>query len=295
MKNYVPFLKLKVNEVGALKALTPDIAEGLVPFFDLPKQKDGANSEAFKALVVKAARSVENNLKSFYTFFLDNFDVDDSITIAGENNYAFVIDQFLDLNFIPVIGLDRPPDRNKLVFDRKRAGKIASDSIALRLQPEDFANFLLVKDDIGALIDKGSQFFKYWILVLDNRVCTKVKVADRTTQIAQFVAESHKTFKFFSVIVTGSSIPASIKDIIKVESDTTHDRKELVIYSGAIKKLKGIPMVLGDYTVVSPLYSEFQIPPAVMLNVEAVEKPISHPEMAVKMARDFSRHLHFID
>jgi len=31
-----------------------------------------------------------------------------------------------------------------------------------------------------------------------------------------------------------------------------------------------------------------------MSDVEALEKSIFHPEMAVKMAQDFSRHLHFI-
>ena len=37
----------------------------------------------------------------------------------------------------------------------------------------------------------------------------------------------------------------------------------------------------------------FSLP--VMASVEAVEKPIFHPEMVVKMAQDFLRHLHFIN
>jgi hypothetical protein len=31
-----------------------------------------------------------------------------------------------------------------------------------------------------------------------------------------------------------------------------------------------------------------------MSNVDAVENPLFHPEMIVKMAQDFLRHLHFI-
>jgi hypothetical protein len=34
---------------------------------------------------------------------------------------------------------------------------------------------------------------------------------------------------------------------------------------------------------------------APQLHVEAVEKPIFHPEIVVKMAQDFLRHLHFIN
>jgi hypothetical protein len=44
----------------------------------------------------------------------------------------------------------------------------------------------------------------------------------------------------------------------------------------------------------SGLRPSFAVGQPLTLNVEAVEKPLFHPEMVVKMAQDFPRHLHFI-
>ena len=35
MTNYIPFLKTKQNEFSCLKALSPEIAENIIPFFDI--------------------------------------------------------------------------------------------------------------------------------------------------------------------------------------------------------------------------------------------------------------------
>lgn len=70
MNQYVPFLKLKVNEVGALCELAADIKSSIVPFFDLPRKKDGMSADEFCELVKKSARSVEKNLKGINLFYL---------------------------------------------------------------------------------------------------------------------------------------------------------------------------------------------------------------------------------
>jgi len=267
MVNYIPFLKLKVNEIGALSILADDIQEEIMPFFDLPKQQDGATPEAFIKMSTKAAKSVTKNLGKFKSFFVDNFDIDDTIVVNGKNNYAFVIECFSDLDFVPVVGLDRTMERNKLVFEYKDSGVIKSDTVAIRLLADDFLSFELVKYEIADLIGQGSGLFNHWVLVLDNRVCTNISVLNRASQIVQFVSKSTATFEFKSVIITGSSVPASIKELLDVESEGTYERKELEIYREASKGLGQINLYMGDYTIVSPLYSEFTIPPEAMRNV----------------------------
>ncbi|WP_170228272.1 hypothetical protein [Denitratisoma oestradiolicum] len=44
----------------------------------------------------------------------------------------------------------------------------------------------------------------------------------------------------------------------------------------------------------NPTFNRTQPRYAGQLHIEAVEKPIFHPEQAVKMAQDFLRHFHFI-
>lgn len=279
MNNYVPFLKLKVNEVGALGALADDIKRFVTPFFDIPKQKDGATNDTFIALVNKAARSVQRNLGEGYSFFLDNFDIDDTLRIDGKNNYAYVIESFKDLNFIPVVGLDRTVERNRLVFQYKASGVISANVVAIRLLAEDFLSFDLVFDEISDLVEQGKGLFHHWILVLDNRVCANVDAATRAGQIVQFVKNCTKVFGFDAIIFTGSSIPASIKDLLEVESERTYERVELEIYKSACSHLPGASLTLGDYTIVSPLYSEFTIPPAAMRNIMTPKIFYSHANM----------------
>jgi len=266
MNNYVPFLKLKVNEVGALKELEPHL-KIIVPFFDFPRQKDGLNETDFRQLIEKSAKKVGKHLKDYNAFFIDNVDIDDSLSIDGENNYAFAIRQFADFNFIPVVGLDRAPDRNQSVFDLKKSGIIKNDKIALRVLPTDFLNFDLISDEIEDIHNISAGLFKSWTLILDNRVCDNIVASDRAKLITEFAKKYCKKFPCDEIIVTGSSIPASIKDVLDVESEAVCERLELQIYREVASSLPGYPLALGDYTIVSPLYSDFKIPPAAMRNI----------------------------
>ncbi|WP_031437910.1 beta family protein [Methylobacter tundripaludum] len=277
MNNYIPFLKLKVNEVGALKALTADIKKnGIVPFFDLAK-KEGMTTSSFQQMVKKAVTSLSRNLSGIDAFFLDNFDIDDHIVVNKQNNYGFVIEEFSKMNFIPVVGLDRVAGRNQLVFDYKRQGNIKSNAIAIRLLVEDFESFELVRDEIGNLLDQGHELFSDWILILDNRVCMNVDVTERVKLLVQFLEDSIGIFDFDSVIITGSSIPSSIRDVLAVnKSNEQYARKELIIYHMAAKNLDKFNLYLGDYTIVSPLYSDSNIPPEAMLNVTAPKIIYTH-------------------
>ena len=267
MNNYIPFLKLKANEIGALKELPLHIKEcNVLPFFDLAK-KEGMTPLSFQNMVKKSVTSLSKNLKEINEFFIDNFDIDDQIVLNNQNNYGFVIEEFSNTNFIPVVGLDRAVGRNQLVFDHKKKGTIKSNAIAIRLLLEDFESFEITHSEIEDLINQGQALFSEWILILDNRVCLDIDVPKRVQLLVNFLTKSVREFDFEFVIITGSSIPSSISEILNVGSNITHYRVELDIYSGVTTKLDSLNLYLGDYTVVSPLYSEVNLPPEMMQNV----------------------------
>lgn len=278
MNNYVPFLKLKVNEVAALSVLEKDIKSVVMPFFDLPK-KDAMTSVSFQDLVKKAATSIAKNLKGIEIFFIDNFDIDDSLLIGGRNNYGFVIKTFSNMAFIPVVGLDRSADRNNLVFEGKKDGLIKSDVVAIRLSVEDFESFELVRDDLDDLVKKGEGLFSEWILILDNRLCLNLDSEKRANIISNFLNDAKGAFDPDVVIVTGSSLPSSIREVVAVESEATHNRVELDIFRAIAKTVDGFDLWLGDYTIVSPLYSDLDIPPEAMQNVIAAKIIYSHNDV----------------
>lgn len=269
MKRYVPFLKLKVNEVGALCELATDIKSSIVPFFDLPRKKDGMSSDEFCELTKKSARSVEKNLKGINQFYLDNFDIEDTVKVNGVDNYQFVIDTFSGQNFIPVVGLDRTIVRNQIVFDSKKSGKIQSNCVAIRLQPEDIEEFSFVKDELLDLLAAGDGLFDTWTLIIDNRLCNDTDCGKRSGQISSFIPACLAVIPFYEVIITGSSIPSSIGDVISTNTEGPHERAELAIIGPVFKLIDDERLVLGDYTIVSPLYSDLEIPPEALRNVTA--------------------------
>lgn len=268
MNNYVPFLKFKVNEIGALSKLTADIKQVLVPFLDFPR-KNLMDSNSFIEMVNKAVKSTQKNLSHYNKIYLDNFDIDDGILIGGADNYQYIIDSFKEVNFIPVVGLDRTTSRNQIVFTSKADGKILSQAIALRLQCEDFEDFEMVEEEIQSLIDQGEGLFTDWILIIDNRVCLTIDVNKRINEIITFISEITALHDFNEIVITGSSIPASIGEIVATETEVVHERIELFVFKKVSIALDNLSFSLGDYTIVSPLYSDINIPPEAMRNVTA--------------------------
>jgi len=269
MKNkYVPFLKLKVNEIAALSVLDEPIKEKITPFFDLPKEEK-ETPEKLGDKISKSARSVSKNLKKLPQFYLDNFDITDSILIDGRHNYFFVINEFRNTPFIPVIGIDRKKEHNTAVFQGKKNGLIKSATVAIRLQPADFATYELVSSEIDDLFDLGENVFTEWDLILDNRVCLKVDVTQRANELIAFITKALGDYNLRRVIITGSSIPSSIGEIIKTDSTLDHHRVELAIFNIVKDAIHRPELILGDYTVVSPLYSDLKIAPEAMRNVTA--------------------------
>lgn len=265
---YVPFLKAKVNEFGALKALAENHKEVLVPFIDIP-MKTGLEEPTLRSGIETVYSKVLGNLKGYSGCFIDNFDIPDAITINGVDAYQYVIDQFAGYNFHPVVGLDRSPQRNALVFKAKAGGDIVSSRIAIRLQPDDFSHYSLVRQDILNLLAMGAGLFHEWVLVLDNRICSKCNADQRGAEIASFIQSALQDFNYSSIVVAGSSVPSSIADVISVKRELILERRELDIYSVVRGSVNYENLVFGDYTIVSPNYSDLVIIPEILRNIMA--------------------------
>jgi len=272
---YTPFLKLKANEVGAFASLADDVSDDIVPFFDLPMKKD-LTAVTFRTMVDKAARKIEKNLGNYRPFFLDNFDIPDAITVGGKSNYSYVATAFSKSAFIPVIGLNRSPQHNQAVFRSRVDGLVESSRVAVRLAGEDYADFDLVEDELSELIGQAFQVFKECALVIDCRVCLNVNPRAEAKRIYDFLSVVEKRFAFSEIILTGSSLPASIGQVAKTTEESELHRVELQIFD-ALRRYGGMDHVgLGDYTVVSPLYSDISLPPEMLLNITAPKILYAH-------------------
>lgn len=272
---YTPFLKLKANEVGALVSLADEISGQMIPFFDLP-MKSGLTEVAFLAMVDKSARKMEKYFGSDRRFFLDNFDIPDAITISGQPNFSYVAAAFSKLSYIPVIGLNRSPAHNAAVFDGKDEGIVDCSRVAVRLVGDDFEDFDLVESDLSDLMGQALEVFDDCILIIDCRLCLNADPGVEASRIHAFLTAAEAKFPFVEIIVTGSSLPASIGQVAKTTEESELNRVELQIFD-ALRILGGMNHVgLGDYTVVSPLYSDVTLPPEMLLNVTAPKVLYAH-------------------
>lgn len=266
--NYTPFFKFKSNEVAGLSILNSKLKKELTPFFDFAR-KDGMSRLDFEKSVAACAKKADKYLKDFPYIFIDSFDIPDSIAPAKLPNCKVVIEEFSDFEYVPVLGLDRAPNHNQAIFDAKAKGEIISDKVAIRFQPEEFLSFDLIENELLDLIKRGSKGFSNWIFIFDCRVCLESNRTKLATEIANFALSVDEAIEVVKYIVVGSSIPASITDIAKPSDESVVPRAELEIFHTAQSIAKGITLSLGDYTIVSPLYSDLTIAPELLLSVTA--------------------------
>ena len=264
--DYVPFLKFKVNEIAAVKALSVVDKRRLSPFFDLPR-RDILDSGTLKSLIDIAHRKYEINLTALPFFYLDNFDINDNILINGDDNYLYALEKFSTANIVPVVGIDRSERRNEVVIETKKNELIQLDTVALRVGAEDLVSYTLIEDELNELFDKLNEHFVDFHLIIDNRVCHNIDINARAAQIIKFIDDISEDIEFDKIIVTGSSITASIKDLLDPNSDITIERSELKLFDKVQDEVEDV--VLGDYTSVSPNYSDVKIPGEYMRKVTA--------------------------
>lgn len=270
MPKYIPFLKAKANEFGAIKALGNTQKELIAPFFDLPLKKDMTGA-VLKKVIDGAARKFALNMKGIPEYFVDDYDIPDNLIINGKQGYDYFAECMLaeSLNFNPVVGLDRTAARQSCVFGAAIRKTAKNRRIALRVTADDLNDYRLVRSEILDLIRQGEGIYDRWVLVIDNRVCLNVNAATRATQISNFCSAAYADYAYEGIVITGSSLPPVIGDILATNNEIHFPRNEISIYNLATRSILGAKVFFGDYTVVSPDYSDSDIEPQNMLNVTA--------------------------
>ncbi|PWB18365.1 hypothetical protein [Comamonas sp. JNW] len=261
-------MKFKVNEVAGLSALSSQVKAQIKPFFDIPR-KDGMKKSDFEKALKDCRKKADKYLKQFHHIFIDSFDIPDNIAKKGSPNCASIIKEFENFNYIPVLGLDRSLDHNDTIFKAKDNNEIISNTVAVRLQSEEFLSYELIEYELQDLINEGFDLFDHWIFIFDCRFCANIDTVSTAEKIADFIKSLKPIIKIQEFIITGSSIPAAITDIAKPSKESIVDRTELAVFHHIQRILGENTVSLGDYTIVSPNYSEINIEPELLLSVTA--------------------------
>lgn len=268
MRKYTPFLKMKVNELGAIETLPGDISSKIIPFFDLPHSKD-RDLAGLDKLVSDASRKMKRMVDRVPRFFLDMYDIPDALADQGIGVFETVALAFKGQDFIPVAGLDRSQLYVSSILLAQSRGLLTSKTLAVRLVDDDYQSYAACKSDMAALVAKAkASGFNDFVLVLDMRVCVSKSPLDLASAILKFIGAVTQTATFSRIIITGSSITAQIVEIVPTSTTQTVERVELQVFN-LIRMLPKDLVGFGDYTVVSPDYSEINFPKELLRNVTA--------------------------
>jgi len=270
---YVPFLKLKANEVAGFSALDAIVKTSARPLFDLPRKKE-LESEDLRSSIDKASKKLKKYLND-QIFYIDNLDIPDDLLIDGDDSYFYLLKAFHGQLVVPVVGIDRSERRNEVVFQACDEGLVDSDEIAFRILPDEFISFDAVVDDLAELFGAADEYFSRKTLILDGRLCSAGKGQEVGRAAGDFIASALNAFNFDRVIFSGSSLPPSIAEIVKPNHELDLHREELDAVLVA-RQLSPVPVIFGDYTIVSPYYSEVDLPPEMLLNIMAPKIIYSH-------------------
>lgn len=265
MIKYVPFLKFKQNEIQGVEKLTPAIRSQIVPLYDVPLSKKLMTEDDIASRLRIACEHLDTSSKNgaSYPFFIDNFDVDDTIDIGGVPQYRAILNQLAAYRIIPVLAFDRHADHNSAALDfiRRKPG-----DIGIRLQEADVDSYNLTKRNLLSIWpDLQAVEPSNIVLLIDFRVIDDV--VDARRRIERFLAGFRQDFNVKVTVVTGSIIPGNIANLIGTDEEKYVLRKEYQLWR-SLQRVQGLEdILLGDYCVVSPEYSDIDLQPELMSGV----------------------------
>lgn len=254
-KHYVPILKWKRAEQGALKGLTEESKKHITPLiqFVMPKEK---SQEQFEDIVERfenqASQIPEKILEvwgsssifvDFSLLFTTPLKVK-SLNIILREGYK------LGVSFIPVIHLSDDQEIKKAVYSLARRSK---SGICLRLVCPDFSDLKKLNQDIADIVlESGGLKEKDIDLLIDiketeenNNKCTKY------LNLSQSI---HNLLLWRSFTFGSGSFPKDLSEC-KLEEENLIPRVDWIAWKGYIEggKIKRKPS-FADYTIQYPIY-----------------------------------------
>jgi hypothetical protein len=264
---YVPFLKLKNNEVSALVDLEANLLTKVTPIFDIPRIKDMNEAEFINRIRI-ALKSLNSHWNKDKWFYIDVFDIPPSLKPEGRDIYGYTLDVFSEFNIIPVVGLDRDQEHldSVVALLKKKPNKI---KVAIRLLPSDFISFDAVEFEIDDLLGEIIDISKSVDLLLDARSLVGSSVKKVASDAAAFANKFASKYVCRRIVIAGSSIPSSISEVVGTNEEALFDRLEKQLWStfNSMCTVSNSFKSYGDYCVVSPEYSDIDLSPEMLPNI----------------------------
>ncbi|MEZ8285594.1 hypothetical protein BCU17_19675 [Vibrio splendidus] len=249
--NYFLFLKSKLGDFNATRHMEK---EGVVPVFDfISGEKTPLKIEAKQN---KFIENIKKHHKKEFLFYIDHYDMEADVRYSGNvhpySNYHSLLSSGYNLGL--VTGLDRDMDYQNEVITYLKSYN--NTPVAIRLGFEDIVAPRLILPNIKSLYIELVEYTSKIDLIIDCRIFDG-NIDKYFQKINRFVEEFDKLKIDCLIVVTGSSIPEKINDVVRTGQQVYISRDERELWE-QVKTIKTdySSLVYGDYGVVSPDFEE---------------------------------------
>jgi hypothetical protein len=251
-RHYVPILKCKSAELGALRLLLPEDKQQMTPLLELSpnlillkNKKDWIARDLFKKVAEQIAACW-----GFTPIFIDIELIEALLPLPQGKNpislFAEVARTFL-LRVIPVTGINRSPEYQTAV---EKIVAIERRGVCVRLKEDDVRNPLLGKQ-LKQLLAKFKISEKQVDILVDLKV-----IGDTSMKLAEICNRIPSLSLWRTFTLACGAFP---KDLSKLEKNQEHElsRSDWLYWNGQLKEGAVLPRrpSYGDYAIQCPLYS----------------------------------------
>lgn len=254
--HYIPILKGRMGEYGALETLSLGVKRALTPLIEIPPipwdWKKEQPKKSIDAHLQEVGSDLDKSWASDQPFFVDLLWIsEDDRMVNGGHPLEFVFGAIRDwtLNAIPVVGLVRSEEFARVCRSVQNQDK---RGICLRIQREDFIEFGNVETQVFELLERLSVSVRDTDLILDLRSIippNEVK-ADAVIGMVQSIPRLREWRSF---AITGTSFPPNLMGLPPEEASVI-DRTEWTLWLELTRRVRELPRrpTFGDYAISHP-------------------------------------------
>lgn len=256
-KHYVPILKGKAGEYGALEALESLPKSRLTPLIELwPIPWDFEADKPAKSIdahVKNVAQRLQRHWGTDRPLFLDLLYIASSEVMKdGHHPLKYVFDGARDrgVQLIPTTGINRDTSYQEVVKD---AVTIDGRGVCIRLENDDFEDTAKLEAELTQMLGFLELSPAEADLVLDfkeisERQTSPIIIAVRSILNSLFAVRDWRTITF-----TGSGFPENLS-LLSSSSINRRSRPEWVIWTALVNDRNKIPRLptFGDYVIAHP-------------------------------------------
>lgn len=247
-RKYVPFLRAKRGELGALGELTRDVKETLLPLLEVQPFEDPSEAGLTESYANFAGTLSSKWGPDHPILVEDRVHQAENATAQHPLQLLFQSLEESEIDAIPVTGFGRDDDHNQTIQDLAKRKK----RLALRLTPDDVASSSHAATQVADLFERTALSHDSIDLILDIGTLPPQAMAFNLATVKSLYSSIPDLDKWRSVTLGMNSFPEQIRDHVSISSIGEVPRSDWQLYLALLATPLKRELNFGDYAVDNP-------------------------------------------